>query len=95
MTAAFAPLALPAGGRSNGSSAFRLKVLPQATTAPAFKAFQTAPAPVAPPPQPPKHEAHKASSPPKVTLQRDGERVTHIRVECSCGEVFELACEYS
>jgi hypothetical protein len=31
---------------------------------------------------------------PQVTVQRDGNRVTGIRVQCSCGEVIELACTY-
>ena len=31
---------------------------------------------------------------PRVTLQRDGERVSSIRIQCSCGQVIELACVY-
>ena len=31
---------------------------------------------------------------PVVTLQREGERVTGIRVECTCGQIIELACSY-
>jgi len=31
---------------------------------------------------------------PQVSLQRDGNRVTGIRVQCSCGEVIELACVF-
>lgn len=31
---------------------------------------------------------------PVITLQREGERVTSVRVECSCGQVIELACSY-
>ena len=31
---------------------------------------------------------------PSVTLQKDGDRVTHIRVQCGCGEVIELECSY-
>ncbi len=29
-----------------------------------------------------------------VTLQRDGDRITGIRLECACGQVTELRCEY-
>ena len=39
------------------------------------------------------HTSHPPG-PPKVTLQRNGNQVTHIRIECGCGEVIELACEY-
>lgn len=44
--------------------------------------------------------AHSHASPngaaatPVVTLQKDGDRVTHIRIQCSCGEVIELECAY-
>lgn len=31
---------------------------------------------------------------PTVSLQKDGDRVTHIRIECGCGEVIELECSY-
>ncbi|MGD1085786.1 MAG: hypothetical protein ABSA47_13700 [Verrucomicrobiota bacterium] len=31
---------------------------------------------------------------PKVTLQRQGDTVTSIRVECPCGQVIELKCVY-
>ncbi len=43
----------------------------------------------------------KAQSPPskvlctpRVSVQRDGGRVTHLRVQCTCGEVLDLACLY-
>jgi len=39
------------------------------------------------------HPAHPANSP-KITLKRDGDRITHINVVCSCGQVVELACVY-
>jgi len=35
-----------------------------------------------------------ANCQPQVTLQREGNRVMGIRVQCSCGEVIELACAY-
>lgn len=31
---------------------------------------------------------------PSVTVQREGDRITQIRVQCACGEVMELACHY-
>ncbi|MGE3309184.1 MAG: hypothetical protein AB7O66_04375 [Limisphaerales bacterium] len=31
---------------------------------------------------------------PVVTLHKDGEHVTGIRIECGCGQVIELACTY-
>jgi hypothetical protein len=31
---------------------------------------------------------------PAVTLEREGDRVTHIRIHCTCGQVVELECAY-
>jgi hypothetical protein len=31
---------------------------------------------------------------PRVTLQRDGDRISAIRIQCACGQVVELACVY-
>lgn len=39
------------------------------------------------------HAGNNAAKP-TVTLQKDGDRVTHIRVQCACGEVIELECSY-
>ncbi len=51
-------------------------------------------APLAAPDTPHAHAAAGAAGKPVVTLQRDGERVTAIRIECVCGQVIELACSY-
>src|SRR6185436_6892269 len=37
---------------------------------------------------------HAGSGQPVVTMQRDGERVISIRIECPCGQVIDLACRY-
>lgn len=31
---------------------------------------------------------------PRLTMQRDGDRITNIRIQCGCGQVMELACVY-
>ena len=31
---------------------------------------------------------------PRVTVQRDGSRVTHLRIQCTCGQIMDLACVY-
>lgn len=55
------------------------------------------PAPQSPPPattpdQPvPTPSVHRA---PRLTLHRQGERVVGITIECGCGEIIELACQY-
>jgi hypothetical protein len=37
--------------------------------------------------------AHPGSAP-KVSLERVGNLITQIRIECACGQVIELACTY-
>jgi hypothetical protein len=70
---------------SPGSIA-NLKVVPKAEAGPAF-------APLTIPGSAPAHGI-AAQGKPVVTLQRDGERVTGIRIECVCGQIIELACSY-
>jgi hypothetical protein len=31
---------------------------------------------------------------PHVQLKRDGDRITHITIHCTCGQVLNLACSY-
>ncbi len=31
---------------------------------------------------------------PEISLERQGNRVTRIKVHCPCGNIIELACEY-
>ena len=50
------------------------------------------PAPTNPPGESPKSEHGCAT--PKVTLQKTGDVVSGIRIQCSCGQVIELACAY-
>ena len=64
-----------------------LKVVSQAEAVPAF-------APLHSPVSSHAHSSKSAASTPVVTLQREGELVTGIRIECVCGQVIELACAY-
>ena len=31
---------------------------------------------------------------PVVDVERDGERITRIRIKCACGELIEIDCQY-
>jgi hypothetical protein len=42
----------------------------------------------------PAHAGGNGHGPASVTVQRDGDRITGIRLECACGQVTELRCEY-
>jgi len=38
--------------------------------------------------------AEKKIGEPRVSVQRDGDRVTHLRIQCSCGQTLDIACVY-
>jgi len=64
---------------------FRVKVLKDAAN---LRPFQPLGRPSAP-------GAHgKADCEPKVTLEREGDRITGIHIQCTCGQVMELAVQY-
>lgn len=94
MSAAFVPLVPGAQTGSISSTPTRLKPISAAPPA-VFQAADPAnlrkpePAPNATSTTP-----HISHGPPKVTLERQGDLITHIRIECSCGQVTELKCEY-
>jgi len=45
--------------------------------------------------QPAQPSAHNDSShEPVLTFQRDGDKIKAIHIECGCGQVMDLVCEY-
>ena len=38
-------------------------------------------------------EPNKCKSP-EITVQRDGDRITQICIQCGCGQIIELGCQY-
>lgn len=97
MSASFVPLipgVLPTSAPS--MSPIRLKpvsLVPPVfePTTPATLKAEAASAVAAAAPAPVPHVQH---GPPKVTFEKQGDIITHIRVECSCGQITELKCEY-
>jgi len=89
-TDTFVPLA-PAVVASAGNTQTRVTILSQAAQARPFRPLEgrAAGSVVSPTAAVPIHACE-----PKVTLQRDGDRVTMIEVRCSCGQTLELACVY-
>jgi len=72
---------------ANSTAPSSLKVVPKSDAPAAFVPLQSPDAVHA-------HAATGSHGKPVITLQREGERVTGIRVECACGQVIELACSY-
>ena len=87
MSDKFIPFAPAASASADATfAAFPLKVLSQASAKPAFepqKPLISVPA-----------SNPEACAQPKVSLQRNGDVIIGIRIECSCGEVVNLSCVY-
>ena len=83
MPETFVPL-IAAGASSTEAGAAESKVLSQ-TEAAVFEPLAAVAA---------RSPAAKACARPAVTVQRQGEVVSAIRIECGCGQVIELACVY-
>jgi hypothetical protein len=81
MSTAFVPLVARKAGSTAGAGA-------SGAASPAFTPLRAhSPAACA-------ETASPSAREPVVTLQKDGERVIGIRIECGCGQVIELACSY-
>jgi len=80
----FTPL-VTAPVSAGDTAMFLLKVLPQAEAKAVFEPLVAGGS---------QEEPAKSCAPPSVTLQRQGEVVSGIRIECGCGQVIELACVF-
>ena len=85
----FVPLvsALPSGERRD----FHITVIPQTEFTQATQAFLSL--------DKTSHAASelrplKKNCEPRLSVQRDGDRITSIRIQCSCGQTIDLACVY-
>jgi len=78
---------IPASAARPSAASVNLKVVPKGESTPAFTPLQSPDAPHV-------HGTAGHAGKPVVTLQREGDRVTGIRVECGCGQVIELVCSY-
>jgi len=84
MSDTFVPL-MAAPVSAGDTARFQLKVLPQAQAQPAWEPVSQGGA---------REQPAKPCGRPSVTLQREGEAVSGIRIECACGQVIELECVY-
>ena len=87
-TESFVPLTKKA--TTDESREFRVTVIPQANQKQSFQTLE----PSAFKPAEAGCLNGKKHGEPHLTLQRDGDRITNIRIQCGCGQVMELACVY-
>ncbi len=94
MSEAFVPLVTgpaPAGD----TAVFHLKVLPKPAAESNFESLAPSAPPAGSAPAPaPAQAANPCLKPPVVTMQKQGDVVSGIKIECSCGQIIELACSY-
>jgi hypothetical protein len=85
MSAEFIPLLAPApSSKDPVSASHNVKILTQASPQSAFEPFiPDAAGPSASP---------ENCSKPTITLERKGDVVSAIRIQCGCGSVIELTC---
>jgi hypothetical protein len=86
-TEVFVPLtAAPVSGENRE---FHVTVIPQTEQPQSFQSLEQA-----------VPSATSVASPtkrlcePRLSVQRDGDRVTSIRIQCTCGQVMDVACVY-
>ncbi|HTR42087.1 MAG TPA: hypothetical protein VMH87_10775 [Pseudomonadales bacterium] len=70
------------------SREFQISIIPQGEQAQSFQSLQNG-APVVGGQVP-----HKKHGEPTLSVQRDNGRVTHIKIQCGCGQAIELECVY-
>ncbi len=89
-TDSFVPLTtLPASGENRE---FHVTVIPKTAQS---RPVQSLPSSTVPAPAAPGGELVAGRiCEPRVSLQCDGDRITNIRIQCSCGQVVDLACVY-
>jgi len=90
-TESFVPLISAASNASSEGAHFQARVVSNADQA---QKFQPAESSIPASPAPGAGAARNSQCEPRVSLQREGDCVTGIRVQCSCGQVIDLACVY-
>lgn len=92
MATDFVPLSNTAASPGTAAkSSFRVSVVSGASHPEAFRPLQSAIGSAAQG-TPASGSGHAGK--PTISLQREGDRVTQIRIECVCGEVILLDCQY-
>ena len=85
MSKGFVPFTVSARGIAPAGTGSPAKIVANSKPGEAFRSMTESSLPAGTTP-PSEHE-------PKVTLERDGSRVTRIKVQCVCGYTIELDCE--
>lgn len=82
----FVPLEPASDGSKSPPAPGNVRVAPEPVPGPVFTPLTA---------QSAAHTHRPGAGKPVVTLEREGDQVSLIRIECSCGQVIELACSYA
>ena len=85
--APFVPLA-PAAGAGTRSEGFQVLVARQPENARPLREASLSSTNAS------KKPAPDSNCVPQITLQREGDRISAIHIQCSCGQVIDLVCAY-
>ena len=88
-TEPFVPLTT-AAPKSGERQEYSVTVLAQSERTQAFKLLESMPAGTTSGAA----VRHGKSCDPRVSLQREGDHVTGIHIQCGCGQTIDLACAY-
>jgi hypothetical protein len=78
----FVPLVATAQPRDTRE--FQITVIPQSGNAQPFQSLEKKPA----------NGSSIRNGEPQLSVQRDGNKVTNIRIQCNCGQTHDIACVY-
>jgi hypothetical protein len=78
----FTPLV--AAAPSDDSREFQITVIPQSGREQPFQSLGKKPAAA----------SSNKNCEPQLTVQRDGNRISNIRIQCNCGQTLDIACVY-
>ena len=73
---------------SDDKAEYRARVVSEPGETKFFKPLTTEPSSTEP-------EVHvKKTCDPRISIQREGDQVSSIRIHCGCGQIIDLACIY-
>jgi|GEM_PF-1100222 len=85
-TEAFVPLTSATSANTGAGAEFQATVVSQPQQMQKFHSAESSAASAG--------AARGANCEARITVQRDGERVAGVRIQCSCGQIIDLACVY-
>ena len=85
-TEAFVPLTSAASANTGAGAEFHATVVSQPQQLQKFHSVESSATSAG--------AARGANCEARITVQRDGEHVAGVRIQCSCGQIIDLACVY-